>query len=333
MRRHVIDGITAEERLARSRLAADIRLKRVDQALAREQFEYSRRQPNLSRWSTLISPTGVVLVGAMLGLVGTAVGKYADYLNTKRQQETSVILKASDIPASLDAKQQAIQRARNLLWFSQAHYIDLPADFAGQLEKDAQLKVGETLAAPVIDGSASPSTRPTATCTDSSALTPMFEGFSAKPYDALPGSSGGKYRFIGFGHNLTNVEVASGQIMIDGKKVNYGSGITPEQGRKLLDQDMMPIYDAVDRMVTVTLSRQQRDSLASLAWNIGTKQVERSSLLKHINGGDFESVPRTLNDGPEWVVRSSQAFRSAERWRRRFGNAGVESLPPLARGR
>jgi hypothetical protein len=124
---------------------------RVEQArldLERERFEWEKSQASGRGIRTLLTPTGVVLVGAALGLIGTALGKYADYMNSKRQQETNVILKASDVQG--DPAKVKEQRANNLLWFTGAGYIDLPTEFTDQLRKDAHLAEGEIPATPVI---------------------------------------------------------------------------------------------------------------------------------------------------------------------------------------
>jgi hypothetical protein len=153
----------SEDQLARTKLALETKLKRADQALARKQlalaeaqFDWQKSQAAHSGWQFLLTPTGVVLVGAALGLLGTATGKWADYLTTKRQQETTIILKASEFPPGLSADQQDIQRARNLLWFAEAHYIDLPAVFTKQLRTASRLEPGQTLPPPIVGKSTAP---------------------------------------------------------------------------------------------------------------------------------------------------------------------------------
>src|SRR5580704_383498 len=110
--------MTPSERLERSKLAIETRLKRADQCLAQrqfqlsvDQFEWQKTEARQHGWRALLSPTGVVIVGAALGLIGTAAGKWADYQTTKRQQETNIILKASEVPQSLSLDAREVQRA------------------------------------------------------------------------------------------------------------------------------------------------------------------------------------------------------------------------------
>jgi GH24 family phage-related lysozyme (muramidase) len=305
---------TAQERLDRARLVADIRLKRLAHALKQEELELARTKLDLEKQPSstsglrfLFSSTGVILVGAALGLIGTAAGKYGDYLIKKREQETSIILKASDVPAGLNAQLQAMQRAKNLLWFSQAGYIDLPDKFSRQLEQASGLKTGETPAAPIIEA---PSGAPVAGAPPGEAglrLVSKFEGIQEKPFKDASGLT-----TIGAGHVLTEQELKTGTILIAGKQVPYRDGITPDQARALLATDMAPAYRAVDSSITAHLTPGQRDALASFVWNVGVANLKRSKIPLLINSGQLAKVPEEL-----------------ERWSR----VGGKALPGLVERR
>src|ERR1700687_5137276 len=105
---------TAELELARKKLAIETRLKRIDQELMRKKLSSTAAAP--SGWRVISPPTGEAVAAAVLALLGTAAGKWGDYLATSRQQETNVIIKAGDVPTTLSAEEQEVQRARNLLW-------------------------------------------------------------------------------------------------------------------------------------------------------------------------------------------------------------------------
>jgi hypothetical protein len=124
--------LNAEQDFERTKLAVETRLKRADQALARKQFAleeakfaWDKKNDRQTGWRFLITPTGALVLVAAIGLIGTALGKWADYLNTKQQQETTVILKASEVPQSLSSEDRDLQRARNILWFAKAGYVHL----------------------------------------------------------------------------------------------------------------------------------------------------------------------------------------------------------------
>jgi len=95
---------------------------------------------------------------------------------------------------------------------------------------------------------------------------------------------------IGVGHLLTRAERASGKILIDGVPVKYASGITIDQCHALLAQDAADAVDAVRRLVRVTLEQHQFDALVSLVFNIGVAAFDASTLLRKLNGLDFDGA-------------------------------------------
>ena len=142
-----------ELKLERQRLAVETALRRADQDLARKQFEFQRTQSiqsTPSGWKALMTPTGGILLAATLGLLGTAVGKWADNTIETNKQQTAIILRASEVLPTLSADEQIKLRARNLLWFEQAQYITLPAAFVADLRSAAKLGEGQAVPPPAI---------------------------------------------------------------------------------------------------------------------------------------------------------------------------------------
>lgn len=135
---------------SRTKLAVETRLKRADQRLAKAQFELERKKQSVAGWKIFLTPTGAAIAAAALGLLGTAAAKWADWNVTKKNQETTIILRASDVPPTMSAEEQERQRARNLLWFANAKYIDLPEGSSKQLTQIAQLRRGEALPPPIV---------------------------------------------------------------------------------------------------------------------------------------------------------------------------------------
>lgn len=102
------------------------------------------------------------------------------------------------------------------------------------------------------------------------------EEFAAVPYlDAA-----GKWT-IGYGHLIRPHE----------KNTLYA--LTEPQARDLLDRDCDPaelFIRAISPSFKIQLAQHQFDALVSLAFNIGLRAFEESTLLKFVRAGDFESA-------------------------------------------
>jgi lysozyme len=103
---------------------------------------------------------------------------------------------------------------------------------------------------------------------------------------------------IGIGHLLTQNELDSGFLYIDGQYISWGAGITRDQSGRLLAQDMRIAEDAVNRLVTVPLEQHQFDALVFFCFNVGVGGFELSTLLKKLNQGRYEDVPTQMR---RWV--------------------------------
>jgi len=99
---------------------------------------------------------------------------------------------------------------------------------------------------------------------------------------------------VGIGHLLTEREIESGQINIDGNLIVWRNGLTREQSISLMQQDLKKAEDAVNRLVKVPLSQNQFDALTFWCYNVGTEAVKGSTLLQELNYGHYEAVPVEL---------------------------------------
>lgn len=97
-----------------------------------------------------------------------------------------------------------------------------------------------------------------------------------------------------------------------GPHVRPGMTITQEEASNLLIADLDRFERAVERMVKVTLSDGQFAALVSFAFNVGEGALAASTLLKKLNAGDYDAVPKELM---KWV------------------NAGGKKLPGLVNRR
>ena len=62
---------------------------------------------------------------------------------------------------------------------------------------------------------------------------------------------------------------------------------TREQADAALRMDLDATAVGVDDAVRVTLAQHEFDALVSLAFNVGTKAVAESTLMRRLNGNDF----------------------------------------------
>lgn len=105
-------------------------------------------------------------------------------------------------------------------------------------------------------------------------LIKSFEGFCTTAYKCPAGVV-----TIGFGHTKT---------------AKLGQTITPEQAEQLFLKDIEVFEAAVRNYVKVTINQNQFDALVSLCYNIGTEAFRRSSLVRYINRGDYNTAALEL---------------------------------------
>lgn len=138
-----------------------------------------------------------------------------------------------------------------------------------------------------------------------------WEGVRYKPYKDVAG-----LLTIGVGHLLTKSELASGELNINGRQVQYEAGpLSDESVNALLRQDLVLSESAVNSLVKVPLTQGQFDALVSFVFNIGSSAFRKSTLLRELNLGRYDAVPEQLR---LWrraggkVVRGLQNRREAE---------------------
>lgn len=85
---------------------------------------------------------------------------------------------------------------------------------------------------------------------------------------------------IGYGHRIQAGE--------------YPSGITEAAATLLLQQDVLVAQDAVDRLVTVSLSQGQYDALVDFCYNLGQGTLASSTLLKLLNADEYDAAREQL---------------------------------------
>jgi lysozyme len=79
------------------------------------------------------------------------------------------------------------------------------------------------------------------------------------------------------------------------KGVRSGMNITKQEAEELLVKDVEVFEEAVNRLVKVPLTQNQFDALVSFVFNVGEGNFARSTLLRKLNTGDYDSGPSELN--------------------------------------
>jgi len=121
------------------------------------------------------------------------------------------------------------------------------------------------------------------------ALLAQWEGIREDTYKDSAGLD-----TIGVGHLITAEEKRTGTIIIDGAHIPYEAGLTKNQVSLLLRQDLSRFEKAVSDMVAVSLNVNQFDALVAFVFNIGIGGFEKSTLLRLLNQGNYDSVPEQL---------------------------------------
>jgi lysozyme len=113
------------------------------------------------------------------------------------------------------------------------------------------------------------------------------EGFNAQVYLDSAGLP-----TIGYGHLIKPGE-------------NFSAGISQQQATALLAQDVNSAVGAVSKGLRVPVSQSQFDALVSFAYNVGTKNLQKSTLLKNVNA----AKPVTQKNFTDWNKAGGKVVR------------------------
>ena len=101
-----------------------------------------------------------------------------------------------------------------------------------------------------------------------------FEGCELKAYKCPAG-----VWTIGYGHI---------------KGVQEGDVITEQQANEMLVEELHEYENYVNTLVNVPLNQNQYDALVSWVYNLGSSNLQASTLLKVLNAGDYDNVPEQI---------------------------------------
>lgn len=128
----------------------------------------------------------------------------------------------------------------------------------------------------------------------------QFEGFRSKSYLDATG-----HPTIGYGH-----------LIKKGEANKFSQGLTKEQGLQLLKSDAQKASDTVKKHVKVPLNQEQFDALSSFVFNVGATNFKDSTLLKKLNQGQYDQVPKELN---RWVYSKGKKLNGLINRRKQEG--------------
>jgi lysozyme len=111
------------------------------------------------------------------------------------------------------------------------------------------------------------------------ALIKEFEGFRTQAYRDPVG-----VWTIGYGHTAMAGEPV----------VKSGLVVSEAEASAILRRDVEMFSRGVRKALTRSVSDQQFSALVSFAYNVGLGALAGSSVLRAVNAGDFEAVPRRL---------------------------------------
>lgn len=92
---------------------------------------------------------------------------------------------------------------------------------------------------------------------------------------------------IGYGINLSEAQAAQYK----------NQTITEEHATEMLKSHLIGVENYVNRAVTVDLTQNQFDALCSFTYNVGTGNLQSSTLLKKLNAGDYAGAAAEF---PKW---------------------------------
>lgn len=132
-------------------------------------------------------------------------------------------------------------------------------------------------------------------------LTKPWEEFVAYPYDDKipkrlhPGEARRRYPEWTGGPARGTITIGYGHTDAAGTpKIESGMRVSIEEATRILADDIRPCEAAVARLITAPLGQHQADTLIDFVFNAGAGTLQKSTLRRKLNAGDYDCVPAEL---------------------------------------
>ena len=101
---------------------------------------------------------------------------------------------------------------------------------------------------------------------------------------------------------------------LDGARVTKDTpDVDEEEASRILARDLVKFAASVNRLVTVPIGPRQHAALTSFAFNLGAGQLKCSTLLRKVNGEEWEDVPKEFM---KWVMGGGRVLPGLQKRRR-----------------
>jgi len=127
------------------------------------------------------------------------------------------------------------------------------------------------------------------------------EGLKLQLYHDVAG-----FPTIGYGHLIAPPELAT----------HYRDGIAQHQAEVLLRRDIQQVESAMQRLIHSPLNDPQFAAIASFTFNLGSGALQRSTLRRRLNRGEYHAIPAELL---RWVYAGGRKHRGLLRRRHEEG--------------
>jgi lysozyme len=118
---------------------------------------------------------------------------------------------------------------------------------------------------------------------------------------------------------------------LDGNRITGETdAISKRTAEGLLFRDVNKFERAVDRLVKVQIHELQRGSLTSFAYNLGAGSLQASTLLRRINGFEWDDVPRQFL---RWVMAGGVPLLGLKKRRKAEVDLWVEGAKKIRQTR